>query len=336
MSNNIDDIATILVNTDGLAEKRRAARAVKLRNWAFIALIVAVVVTVAAAGFFGFQAADASARLTALEDKQAVSSQEIGDAEKRIVELEALVAERDKTIASQEALLASREGFIAVVQSAAPLIEEALTKVDPAALIKVVDEQQNRVEKERSDPKVIADATSRVQVAMDALRALVDEFDQQEKEREQMEQSISREPAPAPASPDDATLGGARLALNAVGGEWVKLGRADVVCDLAAAIACAHPDGTVMVANRVAGNNRDYWMGPMAHEYAHQMQFKNWEAILASPTMAALFTADVPGIERLADCMAKTIVPTWSGPYQASCTADQLAYAQRVWTGNAA
>lgn len=329
MTNNIDDIATILVSTDRLAEERREARAAKLRSWGLIALAVLSAVALAGAAYFGFQAADANARLSALEEAQASASQELGDAEARILELEGIVAERDATIASQEELLASREGFIAVVQSAAPVIEEALTKIDAQPLIRVVDEQQNRVEAERADPAVIQDAIVKVQEAIDATRALLDEFAEMEREQ----QALSTDAAPNRSDASDTVLSGARQALDAVGGTWVGLGRADVVCGLPAAIACAHSDGTVMVANRVAGNDSGYWMGPMAHEYAHQIQFKNYAALLASPTLTSLFEAGTPGIERLADCMAVILVPTWNGPYQASCSQDQLAFAQRVWTG---
>lgn len=330
---NIDDIATILVSSDNLAAERKEARAAKLRRWGLVVLVVGAALAVAAAAFFGFQAADANGRLSALENAQATSSADLEAAEERILELEKTVAERDATIEKQDEKLTSREGFIAVVQSAAPLIEEAMNKVDTSGLIRVVDIQQNRVEAEGADLAVVADATVQVQDAIGALRAVLDEYNASASEREQMEQSLSRDEPSTPSDASDTVLAGARAALDAAGGTWVGLGRSDVVCGLPAAIACAHSDGTVMVANRVAGNNRDYWLGPMAHEYAHQIQFKNWEGLLASPTLASLFSADVPGMERLADCMAVILVSSWSGPYQPQCNPEQLAFAQRVWTG---
>jgi cell division protein FtsL len=348
-----DSSAQILVNHDGAKRRRQEKRLSRVKVTMFAAMLAVAVIAIIAAIFFGAQYASASARVAELESTSAEARQQTGDAEARIAELESAVAEKDATIATQEELLASREGFLTTLGEAAALLDEARPKVDVSGFERTVSAEQDRVAAERENPAVVANSTATVRDAMNVLRTEVQEYDaeqerlraeqeQQELEREQREGlDPNEEPPPTPdpsantnaAPATDPVLAGARSALDAVGGGWVHLERADIVCEMAAAIACAHPDGRVIVANRVAGNSKGYWMGPMAHEYAHQIQFKNYWALIDSPTLAALFTTGNAGLELLADCMAKVIVPTWRGPYQADCDGDEMAFAQRVWNG---
>lgn len=342
-----DSSAQILVGTDVVKRRRNEKRVSRFKVSLFVAMLVVAVVASASAVFFGAQYASVNARVAELEASVESSSQQAGDAQARIEELEAAVAEKDQKLASQEELLASREGFLAALDEAAALIAEAKPKVDVTAFYSIVSAEQEKVLAERTNPSVVTNATAAVRDAMNTLRAQVQEYDAEQRriEDEKSRQNIdpNEEPPAADsasrdgggASSEEAILANVRAALNDVGGGAIRLDRADTVCDMAAAIACAYSDGHISVANRVVRNSKNYWMGPMAHEYAHQIQFNIYDALMASSTQASLFGTGNPGLENLADCMAKVRVPSWRGPYLPECTGDQLAFASRVWNGSA-
>lgn len=342
-----DSSAQILVGTDVVKRRRNEKRVSRFKVSLFAAMLVVAIVATASAVFFGAQYASVNARVAELEASANTSSQQAGDAQARIEELEAAVAEKDQKLASQEELLTSREGFLTALDEAAALIAEAKPKVSVAEFYSTVSAEQEKVLAERSNPSVVTNATAAVRDAMNTLRAQVQEYDEEQQriEEEKSRQNINPDEEPpaadtassdgAGSSSGDAILANVRAALNEVGGGAVRLEHADIVCDMATAIACAHSDGHISVANRVVRNSKNYWMGPMAHEYAHQIQFSIYGALMASSTQASLFGTGDPGLENLADCMAKVRVPSWRGPYLPDCSGDQLAFAARVWNGSA-
>jgi hypothetical protein len=139
-------------------------------------------------------------------------------------------------------------------------------------------------------------------------------------------------PAQPPAVPG-SHMPGPRAALDAVGGGWVALYSEDVVCNWAEAVACSYYDGKIIIANKYAGESKEWWLGYMAHEYAHQIQYKQWNRITTggAPGFDRLFGRD---IEWLADCMAQVKVPGFVSGYGYSCTQEQLDYSSAAWSEN--
>lgn len=346
-----DSSSQILVSTDAVKRRRNEKRLSRFKVSLFAAMLVVTIVATGSAVFFGSQYANVNARVSELEAAAASASQQAGDSQSRIEELEASVTEKDQQIASQNELLESRKGFLTALEEASALIAEARPKVSVAEFYSTVSAEQEKVLKERSNPSVVTNATATVREAMNVLRTAVKDFDDEqarvEEERARQDIDPNDEPpaggtapgapgASTPSSPnstpEDSALANVRSALNAVGGGWVRLERADMVCDMETALACAYYEGKVVVKNEYLNESAEWWTGPMAHEYAHMIQYKNWYALQESQTLTSLFGQGQ--IEPLADCMATVKVPSWRGPYHPDCTSEQLAYAQRVWNGS--
>lgn len=126
----------------------------------------------------------------------------------------------------------------------------------------------------------------------------------------------------------------ARLALNAVGGEDIKLGSAKTVCGkpIDEAIACAYaPFKVVLIVEEDLEKSYDYFYGIMMHEYAHQVQFSNLKSLESSEAYKILFDAD---LEWLADCMSVAKIQNYRSGYEYSCTSEQLVYSKKAWSGD--
>ena len=121
-----------------------------------------------------------------------------------------------------------------------------------------------------------------------------------------------------------------RQALNDVGGGWVNLGAADVVCSLDWAAACAHPGGYIEVDTEYLGQSYDWWYPIMLHEYAHQIQFIHWTNLQSAPRYQQLFGND---IEWLTECMSQARMPDYYSTYGYSCSQEQVNYGSGVWSG---
>lgn len=140
----------------------------------------------------------------------------------------------------------------------------------------------------------------------------------------------------APQQPQQVPGGhlvGPRAALDEVGGGWVALYSEDVVCSWTEAVACSYYDGKIIIANKYAGESKEWWLGYMAHEYAHQIQYRQWDRLNSggAPQFDALFGRD---IEWLADCMAQNRYPQFISGYGYSCSQQQLDYSGATWGGN--
>jgi hypothetical protein len=136
------------------------------------------------------------------------------------------------------------------------------------------------------------------------------------------------EPTAETYESSDERLKPVRQALDKAGGSWVRLNSADVVCDSEAAAACSDPAGFITVKNSYLDEDYAFWLYAMTHEYAHQVQFMDWNELEASPRYETLFNGDV---EWLADCMSLSRYPNYTSGYGYACTAEQLAYSKQAW-----
>jgi hypothetical protein len=143
------------------------------------------------------------------------------------------------------------------------------------------------------------------------------------------------EPSESPTAPSsevytssDPRLQQVRDALDKAGGSWVKLYSADIVCDSVGAAACSDPAGFITVDNSYLDEDYAFWLYAMTHEYAHQIQFMDWNGLEASPRYKTLFNSDP---EWLADCMSLSRYPNYTSGYGYACTTEQLDYSERAW-----
>jgi len=129
----------------------------------------------------------------------------------------------------------------------------------------------------------------------------------------------------------DGRLAIARQAMNDIGGDWVCLAIADIVCNDEMALACASPDGVVTVTSNM-DETMEYWfwVDIMLHEYAHQIHFLAWDSLHSSDGFDKLFNGDE---EHLADCMAEAVMEGHHTGYGYKCSDEQLAYSTDAWAG---
>lgn len=261
------------------------------------------------------QLKQANERITELENSSKTTSETYSET---VEDLEAKVK-------LQEDLLASREGFLTAVGQAVTVLESAQGKADTEPLRNVILKAQDTVSAERSHVYVIDSATATVKAYSDATALAVEAYDNRS--------SSNSSPENNPQVNTNVDLTSARAALDEVGGSWVTLDARDLVCDMTDAIACATP-GHVSVASHVAENSKEWWIGPMTHEYAHQIQYQNWDKVMNSVRAVELFGEGDRRIENMADCMTVSKLPNYIGPYQPNCSAEQVAYGTEAWNGN--
>lgn len=229
-------------------------------------------------------------------------------------------------VAEQEKVLTSREGFFDAVDAAAALIERSAGLVDTREFRELLTAQQEVVFEERRFANNVDAATATITAATSEMEKLLD--------------ARLREVAPRGISPgirveDKTPFDTARRALDDVGGAWVGLYTADIVCDQATAIACSSSDGHITIANRVMGNGYEFLYQTMMHEYAHQIQFRSLDTMYASPRYQALFGGfgSKAAIEAAADCMAAARTTMDLVGYGFGCTPEQLAWGRDAWDG---
>lgn len=288
-------------------------------------LVFLCVIALAGAGFFGYQAYTLKAQIAQDSNNKVELEESIITKDEKITELEQQVTQLDGQVALKDSLLESREGFLEAVEQASLVLTAGEGKVDTEPLRNVIYQAQDIVVAEKSSKDVIDNAKATVIVYKDATLAAINLYDQ----------IASQNSQPAPTEPineANVDLSNARAALDEVGGNWVTLGSSNIVCNNASAIACATP-GNVNVASHVAENSKDWWIGPMTHEYAHQIQYQNWESLMASSLAIQLFGEGDRMIENMADCMTAVKVPGYIGPYQPSCSQEQLTYSSSAWSG---
>ena len=122
----------------------------------------------------------------------------------------------------------------------------------------------------------------------------------------------------------------ARKALDAVGGKDIKLGTSSsFMCgENADPLACSYKSKVVLIHDRDANKDYDFWYPVMMHEYAHQIQYTQWDALNNSPEYKDMFGSDY---ELLADCMANARIPGYVPIYGKPCSAQQKDFGRKVW-----
>ena len=230
-------------------------------------------------------------------------------------------------VAEQEKVLSSREGFFDALDAAAVLIERSAGLVDTRAFRELLTAQQEVVAGERKYAENVNAATATVQAASGELEKLLDA---------RLRELSPRGIAPGVQVEDKTPFDTARRALDDVGGAWVGLYTADIVCGKANAIACSSSDGHITIANRVMGKGYEFLYQTMMHEYAHQIQFRSLEEMYSSPRYQSLFGGFGPGaaIEAAADCMASARTTMDLVGYGLGCTPEQLAWGRDAWDGS--
>lgn len=109
------------------------------------------------------------------------------------------------------------------------------------------------------------------------------------------------------------------------GGNKYELTSFDGTCGATkGAIGCATLGGKIMVHKSLASYPKDYQYLVLAHELAHQYQFKVWYKLDESPTFKKLYNGNG---EILANCMA-----TASGyKSEEKCSPIMLSWAKNIW-----
>lgn len=225
-------------------------------------------------------------------------------------------------------------GFITAVNEATEAVTRAENTSDVVGSLLVIIEAQKQVLREEDDYHSVVTATETVKKETGKIMS--------------SRSSWAGESVPAELIVHAAEVNGdtenlqtlpashpARLALNAVGGADIKLGSAKTVCGKAPidnAAACAYASfKVVLIAERDLENSYDYFYDIMMHEYAHQVQFSNWESLESSQEYKVLFEGD---LEWLADCMSAAKIQDYRSGYEYSCTSAQVAYGAKAWSGD--
>lgn len=353
-----------------IIDKKRTNMSVSMKRTLVVLLSLIVVTVVAINGWFIYVVNTdlAETRAANTELQQEIQNTKSSN-ETKITDLEQQVAKLSSEKAMQEELLKSREGFLNELAVAAPVIASAAGKIDISSDVQVIKEAQDKVSNERNDVSVVIAQVTAIQGAVKSIADKVAAYDAEqvrlEQERQAAEQKnnnnsgssgstsnkssgsnssgskkssnsgntstpkeTSNNNAPKCAVVDG--IGEARRALDAVGGGWVCLGVADVVCSVDWAAACSHPGGYIEMARFNAYESYDYWYPLMMHEYAHQIQYQNYTVMLNSSGYNNLFGGN---IEWLADCMAMSRISGYSSGYGYGCSQDQLNYASNAWNG---
>lgn len=235
----------------------------------------------------------------------------------------------DSQLSKQEELLDSRQGFLESVGKAKAALIEAGKVGDVSKSWELVISAQEIVYQEQDNPANIAIQT-----------AAVDKETGKLQERASLVKSGVLKPNMVV---DESDLFGelpglrtlpanhpARQALDAIGGTDIKLGAAPQVCGQSNSLACAYPNGVILLAEMYANENYDYYYPIMMHEYAHQFQFKYGQELDYSQKYEQLFNMDK---EWLADCMAAAKIPGYFSNYQYQCSQEQKNYGAGAWKG---
>lgn len=306
-------------------------------------------VTVVGAVFVGSGAA-ASFRETQLWNDQsqqnALTARELSKAEHvyehSIVNIGAEIETMRATITVRESVLAQRPAFDAAIDAAHAALNSAAGKVDvQKQKSEILAAQQAALGAD--DAAAMKAATAAVSASVSTIRARVAEWERAAAERARLAAAqqarvqgtatVSRSPGSswvdAAAAPTRSTswLSRVRSILNSVGGAGVPLRQYNGNCGGVRAIACSYPSGYIAVSSALASKSSSYVKWAMAHELAHQYQFRVWRTLNASKTYKTLFRSN---IELLANCMAYA---KGAPRYGHACSSAQITWAAGIWRG---
>lgn len=283
--------------------------------------------------------------------------------------LEKQNAELTATIEEQKKVLESRDNFLATLPPAREALASAENKIDVTNFKQQILDAQNVVATEKVNPTVVDEQAQKVTALTSEITAAVKTYDEEQARKQQQQQktentqtsrnntghtqpkntNTNKNSSSGGNTNNGGSSGGGntgpkqgstqnypgleivRQALNDVGGSWVSLGAADVVCSVDWAAACAHYGGYIEVDTQYLGNDYNWWYPIMLHEYAHQVQFIHYDKYRNASGYHNLFGSDV---EWLTDCMAMSVMPNYTSGYGYSCSQEQLNYAHGGWSGN--
>lgn len=232
-------------------------------------------------------------------------------------------------LSKQKELLDSRQGFIASVGKAKAALLQAGKVRDITKSWDLILAAQETVYQEKDSPQNVVVQQAAVDKETGKLLALVTGTNN-------VPEKSSLVVTAADLLEDLAGLHTlpanhpARQALNAVGGEDIKLGAAPVVCGRSDSLACSYPSGTILLADAYTNGDYDYYYPIMMHEYAHHFQFQYADALERSQKYKELFNSDK---EWLADCMAASKIPGYMSNYRYQCSPEQKEYGAGAWKG---
>lgn len=255
----------------------------------------------------------------------------------------------EKQLAAAGEVLAKRQEFAKAVERVKKVSDSAVGKVVTAEWLGKVKDAQGKVITITDDPAKVTELTGVVVKQAEAIEKAVADYDAEQKrlaeERAAKERAAaqrtqstgtggngsSRVTPPTASSNGGGGCGGDHIArgravLNSIGGSWVRLESFDGSCSGQNVQGCAYP-GVIKLRPDTAGlgNARFNWI--IVHEYAHQIQFNNWNAITSHPTYHSMFGGN---IELLANCMASAWGYTAHGHY---CSPAMINAARPVWNG---
>ena len=303
-----------------------------------VILTGALASAVITAGVSAAGAAPLDEQVTALTAKVETTTNKLADAEKARDQAVALRDETTKLYETRQAVLDVRPAFVEAVASAQAAFTSANGKVDVSALRQGVLDAQATVLAEREDPAVVTTATATVVKAAADAAAQVKAYDDRIAAEKAAAAKRAAQKQPKTNSSARNTGGGGggynwfqdlRNRLNNVGGGWVQLFEFDGQCGSVRAAACSWSTGKIGVTREIAGwrESRKNWV--MVHEYAHQIYFRNINAISNSNGYRSLFGSNP---ELLANCMASAWGYTDHG-HNGQCYGDRLSWARSIWNG---
>lgn len=323
---------------------RRTAEKRKTRKIPLAVLIIAALVLIGGSGGYIYQLQTQLTEGNALFLSQKTAYEEqILSLEQERDALHDTISGLEVDLVAKSALLASREGFLANLAELHDTVVSAEGKINTTEAMGKAFEAQDLVYKEASSIEVVEQQQTLLKQETENLKEMLVAWEleqaRQAAEEAQKNQpsatpkpSSSQKPVPPPAEPTPPRdpLSTPRQALNDVGGSWVTLSSADMVCNMSRAVACA-TTGHITIATKYVNSSYGFWYDYMMHEYAHQIQFNNWGVMKASPFYQNAFNSDP---EWLATCMAEHRKPGHRTGYNYSCSSEQMAYASRAWNND--
>ena len=312
------------------------------RRWGTLAGVAVAAVVI---GCGAVAATSLEGRYAAAAEQLAATNTGLASAADRVEEsLRAIAAAGDESETLTE-VLAEREGFTAAVARVRDAASAASGKVavdDQVAQVHALGERMLAV---TDDPAAVAAMTAEVVSVAEGMEQQVAAFD--EAQRAQAAASWSSagsgrsssgggatsSGSPSTASGPTSTGGGgdaisrARPILDSLGGSWVQLGLFDGYCSGVYTTGCS-TSGLIQIRPDTVGLGDAKFRWLIVHEFSHQVQLTNWNAITSHPTYYALFGGN---IELLSNCMASAWGATAHGH---SCSPQMIEEASYVWNGS--
>lgn len=239
---------------------------------------------------------------------------------KETKELTDYILELEAANKLKEELLESREGFVLSIDS----FKAAVQEVDEAFSVEQWDTRVQAsiatVYVERANPSTIDAEKVKVEgytlEIYDALKAYKDDLTEKEK------------------AIDSGEGTNPRKAIDAITNGEVTMSVVEDACGMEGAMACvssANPKH-VQISSKYLNYSYEIWYMVMMHEYAHTIQFLDYESWKNSERIKTLFNSDG---ELHADCMARAqIGESYVSSYGHTCTPEQITAGKEAWEGN--